>query len=469
MPKHILVYITLLAAIACNTYPQNGFDTYLQKDSVYRYNQSLRTLDSLLSIQTNGSRNDTAFYNTYGKAETVTLSQLLFAAMNNNPVLTSMQTSIDVNNFQAEGKSYLPDPMFEFELDDIMSDFKRVGMINFYLSQMFPFPGKLSLEKKAVLNSKSMMQSERLSMAVDIMNMVKMNYYDLFLLSRKIKINNDDQLIMKTFITAAEAQYMVGKGMQQEVFKSQIEMSRLKNEEFILTQQRKNIYSELTKLTKLVIDENTKINFADIDLEYLLDQNSFSINSSKAEKLVDYAFDHRADLKTLRNKIIMNQTDLEMAKINRLPDFNLKLGYKILPFEEKNAFAVMVGINLPFAPWSSGKYDNDIMRSEVRIKSTTQEYDSKRNDIRNEITTIVNNMNSLKESMNFYHGVQIPQTENTMKSAQYSYETNMGGFLELLDAYRMYQEAKLMYYESVNMFLKMIAELEKATGLNLKN
>ncbi|NOS86347.1 MAG: hypothetical protein HOP31_14510 [Ignavibacteria bacterium] len=56
-----------------------------------------------------------------------------------------------------------------------------------------------------------------------------------------------------------------------------------------------------------------------------------------------------------------------------------------------------------------------------------------------------------------------------MKSAQYSYETDMGSFLDLLDAYRMYQESRIMYYESVTMYLKMIAELEKATGLNLKN
>jgi outer membrane protein TolC len=455
--------------MAVKAYTQSGFDSYLQNDSVYRFNASLRVLDSLLTVQTKESQKDTSFYNSYGKAGVFSLNQLLFSAVNNNPDLAAIQTKIDVTEFQADEKSYLPDPMFEFELDDIMTDFKKVGMINFYVSQMFPFPGKLALEKKSVLNNKAMMQSERLSMAVDIMNMIKMNYYELYLVSRKIQINQDNQLIIKTFITAAEAQYIVGKGMQQEVFKSQIEMSRLKNEEFILTQQRKNIFSELTKLTKVIIDENTKINFSDIDTEYLLDKNNFNISSTETEKLVDYAFEHRADLKTLKNRILMNKTDLDMAKINRLPDFNLQLGYKILPFDESNAFEFMVGINIPFAPWSSGKYDYAIKKNEVLIKSTTEEYNARRNDIRNEISVIVNNMNSLKESMNFYYGVQIPQTENTMKSAQYSFENNMGGFLDLLDAYRMFQEAKLMYYESVNMYLKMIAELEKATGLNLKN
>jgi outer membrane protein TolC len=469
MSKYILILIIAAAMPAVTSYSQNGFDSYLQKDSVYRYNSSLRVLDSLLSTHAIQSTSDTSFYNTYGKAEVFTLSQLLFTAINNNPELVTMQTQIDAADYQAEEKVYLPDPMLEFELDDIMSDFKRVGMINFFVSQMFPFPGKLDLEKRSVLNSKAMMQSERLSMAVDIMNMIKMNYYDLYLVNKKIQINHDNRLIIKTFITAAEAQYMVGKGMQQEVFKSQIELSRLKNEEYILNQQRKNIFSELTKLTKIVIDENTKMNFSDIDTEYLLDQNNFNINESKAENLADYAFEHRADMKTLKNKILMNQTDLEMSKLNRMPDFNIKLGYKILPFEERNAFAFMVGINIPFAPWSSGKYDFAIKKNEVLIKSTTDELIAKKYDIKNEITTIVNNMNSLKETMNFYYGVQIPQTENTMKSSQYSYENNMGGFLDLLDAYKMYQEARLMFYESAVMYLKMIADLEKATGINLKN
>ncbi len=469
MSKIILIVTAIIALTGFKITAQNGFDNYLKKDSTYLYNSSLKVLDSLFNLHNQKIVKDTSFYNSFGKSEVFTLNQLLFAAVNNNPELTAMQTKIEASNSKAEGKTYLPDPMFEFELDDIMSDFNRVGMINFYISQMFPFPGKLAIERKSVLDSKAMMQSERLSMAVEIMNMIKMNYYDLYLVNYKIQINNDNRLLIKTFIAATEARYMVGKGMQQEVFKSQIEMSRLENEDFILKQQRKNIFSELTKLTKIVVDENTRINFADIDNQYLLEQGSFNVNASKTEKLIEYAFEHRPDIKTLNNKIIMNQTDLEMAKIERLPDFNLKLGYKILPFEEKNAFAFMVGVNIPFAPWSSGKYDHAIKRNEVIIRSTTDELSAKKNDIRNEITTIVNNMTSLKETMKFYYGVQLPQTENTMKSAQYSYETDMGSFLDLLDAYRMYQESRIMYYESVTMYLKMIAELEKATGLNLKN
>ncbi len=71
--------------------------------------------------------------------------------------------------------------------------------------------------------------------------------------------------------------------------------------------------------------------------------------------------------------------------------------------------------------------------------------------------------------MNYYYTVLIPQSENSFKATQYNYETNMTTSLDLLDSYKMYQEARLMFYESVNMYLKMIADVERVTGMNFKN
>jgi outer membrane protein TolC len=463
------IIIFVVFALAWHVNAQNGFDSYLAKDTTYRFNSALRILDSLLVNSGDYSRLDTLFSKTFAKAETISLNQLLYAAVNNNPDLKTIKLRIESKTFEAEQKAYLPDPMFEFELDDIMSDFKRVGMINFYVSQMFMFPGKLELERESVLRSKRMLEAEQIEMAVKMMNMVRMNYYDLYLIERKLEVNKESQLLMNTLLSASEAKYTVGKGMQQEVFKAQIEYSRLTNEEFILKQQKKVIFSELAKITKIIIDENTRINFSDINADYLLDKSSFNFDDVNTSKLINYAIEHRPEIKTLQNKILMNKTDVEMAKISRLPDFTLKLGYKILPFEERNAFNFMFGINIPIAPWTSGKYDYSIQKTEINVKAAEQELESKKNEIRNEVITIVNNLKASKENMNYYYGVMLPQTENTLKSTQYNYETNMTSFLDLLDSYKMYQDARIMYYESVVMYLKMIGELENSAGLNLKN
>lgn len=462
-----LTYISIIfLSLSGVLLSQHGFNMYLSQDSVYRYNTTFSELDSLM--KNNSITIDTSFSNSFGRAEIINLDQLIYFALNNNPELKAMKQKIEAEKKHAFSKTYLPDPMFEFELDDVMSDFKKVGMINFYLSQMFMFPGKLSIERKTALHNADMMEVDLRNMSANMINMVKMNFYDLYYNRQKLELNQENQLLIKNYTSAAEARYSVAKGMQMEVFKGQIEFSKLINEEAVLQRERMNLLSNLTSLTKVVIDENTKIDYSPVNLDYLTNDNNFQVEKIDVNKLVNYAFQKRADLESVYHKVLMGKDDIEMARLSRYPDFSLKVGYKILSFEEKNAFSFMFGVSLPFAPWTSGKYDYSEQKSIINLKAANLEYETKRNQIRNEIDTTVNRLIANKKTLKYYKDVVIPQTENSLKSTQYSYESSMATFLELLDSYRMYQEAKLMYFESVNMYLKMLTDLERLTGMNLK-
>lgn len=465
----IIIALIITCSINDKVYSQSSLAPDLRNDTIYNYNTTLKILDSLITESFGKSFRDSSFYNSYNTADGVTLSQMISSALDNNPELKIYNLKMKSDSLLAESKTYLPDPMFEFELDDLMTDFKKVGMINFYVSQMFPFPGKLDLERKVVLNNVNVTIEEQRHTAIEIINKIKTNFYNLYFVQHKIDVNNNNQLILKTLLAALESKYQNGKGMQQELFKAQIELSKLNNQEFLLRQERKNILSELTSLTKIAFEVNTKINFSSVDIDFIIDQNTFNLGKVTIDKLIDYAFEHRPDLKAVQNKINMAKTDLEMSELNRMPDFSVKLGYKILPLEERNAFNIMLGISIPFAPWSSGKYNYRIQKSSVDIKSMSAEYETKRNEIRNEVTTAYNMMVSGKETMNYYNTVLVPLTENTLKATLNSYEDNLTDFLDLLDSYRMYQDAKLMFYESMNMYLRTIAELEMAAGFNIKN
>jgi cobalt-zinc-cadmium efflux system outer membrane protein len=448
-------------------YSQNMFHSELEKDTTYRFNISPKSIDSLLRVSRTDIK-DTAFQSSFGKAETIDLAQLIFLALSNNPQLKAMSYKVDAEKIRAGEYSALPDPMLEAEGDMISTGFNKVGQINFFASQMFPFPGKLALSRKSALISSEMMLSEHHNMESELINMVKMNYYNLYFVDRKLEVNHENQEILKTYSAAAEARYSVGKGMQQELFKIQIELSKLQNEEVLLKQERKNLMSNLTALTKVKLEESTRTDFRDVNYEYFVDHQVFPIEETDVSRLVDYAFQYRPDLAAIRKKILMNRTNLEMAKVERYPDFNVKLGYRILPFEENNAFNVMVGINIPFAPWASAKYDYRIQKNEIIIKSSTEEYRDKQNEIRREIQNTVNDLKSVKQTLDYTYNVLLPQTENSLKSTQYSYETGMTNVLDLLDSYRMYQEARLMFFESANMYLEKVIGLEKITGMNFK-
>ena len=468
MPKKIITLV-LTAVLQYAVFAQNSFNSMLEKDTVYRFNTSVKQLDSLFTKNPALElTKDTSFYNSFGSAEVIDLELLIFFALDRSPELKALKQKINSETMLAGERGYLPDPMLEVEVDDIMSDFKRAGMINFFASQMFMFPGKLSLESDMALNGRDMLVQEYRDMELKMINMVKMKLFDLYLVKQKLDVNASDQLIMKTFLAAAEARYSVGRGMQMEVFKSQIELSRLINDEAVFERERRNILSELTKLTKVVIDEKTKINFGSIDADYILNEDSFKPEEINKDRLVTYALKNRADLKALENRVIMNKTDLDISRISRMPDFSLRLGYKVLPFEERNAFSVMVGVSIPIAPWTSGKYGYREQKSLLKVRSVNEEYEDLRNRIRNEVHSTVNTLVSARETMKYYYTVVVPQSESSLKASQYSYENNLSSFLDLLDSYRMYQEARFMLYESMNMYLKMIAELEYVTAMNLK-
>lgn len=472
MHKYIIQIITAVI-IACSinykTYSQNSFKPDLGNDTVYAFNTAFKILDSLITGGFSKPFRDSAFYNSYNRADGVTLSQMISSALEKNPELKIYNLKMKSDSLLAESKTYLPDPMLEFELYSLQTDFKRVAEYDFYVSQTFPFPGKLDLERKAVLNNVNVTIQEQKQNAVGIINKIKTRFYNLYFINQKLDVYNNNQLILKTLITALESKYQNGKGMQQELFKAQIELSKLNNQMFLLRQETKSILSELTSLTKISFDESNKINYSSVDADFIADQNTFNLGKVSAEKLIDYAFEHRPDLKVFQSKIMIGRTDLEMSELSRMPDFNVKLGYKILPFEKKNAFDIMFGITIPFAPWSSGKYDYKIQKSTLDIKSISSEYEAKRNEIKNEITTAYNFMITGKETMNYYNSILIPQTENTLKATLNSYENNLTSFLDILDSYRMYHEAKLMFYESMNMYIRTIVELEMTAGFNIIN
>ncbi|HEY3249864.1 MAG TPA: hypothetical protein VGK25_01990, partial [Ignavibacteria bacterium] len=62
------IIIFVVFALAWHVNAQNGFDSYLAKDTTYRFNSALRILDSLLVNSGDYSRLDTLFSKTFAKA-----------------------------------------------------------------------------------------------------------------------------------------------------------------------------------------------------------------------------------------------------------------------------------------------------------------------------------------------------------------------------------------------------------------
>lgn len=72
-----------------------------------------------------------------------------------------------------------------------------------------------------------------------------------------------------------------------------------------------------------------------------------------------------------------------------------------------------------------------------------------------------------RETVNLYKKVLIPQAGQSLKSAEAGYITGNVSFLDLLDAQRILLKIQFGYWKAYTDYLKRIADIERAVGIDL--
>lgn len=165
--------------------------------------------------------------------ETISLEQLVSALVRNNPDIQAAESRYEAAQVRPSQMRTLPDPVLSFVSRNGSGNpapFTELGKdplssIGVMWKQEFPFPGKLRL-------SGEMAQKEADAAKVDIetvrwkvISNLKEAYYEYFRVDRSIQILNDSLKLLKHFEEIARARYGVGEGIQQDVLRSQLEIS----------------------------------------------------------------------------------------------------------------------------------------------------------------------------------------------------------------------------------------------------
>src|SRR5438445_12174520 len=108
----------------------------------------------------------------------------------------------------------------------------------FGLSQRLPFPGKRGLKKQLALKDADIAEALVHEKELEIGAQAKGAYYDLYLAYKAIEIHHQQIELLKNFFQIANARFRAGKGVQVDVIKAGLELSKLQNELPVLEQQR---------------------------------------------------------------------------------------------------------------------------------------------------------------------------------------------------------------------------------------
>jgi outer membrane protein TolC len=331
--------------------------------------------------------------------------------------------------------------------------FKDGMETDYFIQQMIPLSSKKGLMSDAASASARMAEQSAYASERNLRTDVKKAYAMIFSTQRRIDVNNENQRLLAQIVESGRVKYSVGLSTQGDVLKAQVELAKLQNDRADLERDLVNATSMMNTLRGVPLP--TPIGrVADVPLAKVSD--SF-------EDLQARALENRPELRGMTFELEMNKAELAASERERVPDLMVRGMYKQMK-EGTDQWAAMLSINIPFAPWASGKYAGKIEENSLAARATEQSLAEMRNMIQAEVRVKWAQISSQWQQIERFRQVILPQVGQSLQSTLAAYEANRTDFLSLIDSYRMVQMQKMDYYMLVGEYLANVALLERAIG-----
>ena len=395
---------------------------------------------------------------------TENLSQLISTALASNPELKASQARWEMFRSRVDQAKALDDPMLMLKIQNGIIrdpfDFSRDGMTQKVIgvSQQLPFWGKRALKGEVAEQEAESYRWALEERKLELARMVKESYYQIYFIDRSLTIVDKNIRVFDNFITLAQSRYSVGQGMQQDIFKAQVERSKMLDMRITLEQQRKSREASLNTLLSRPTDTpiGPIADFAVLPL------------SLTAEQLGTIADEYRPLLKGYRALVEKAGAGLKLAKKEYLPDFNLAFEYMqrdpAMGSDGSDMYSLGVTFNLPL---QKSRRQAAVAESNAEVRMAAEELNSLRNSINEGISDLLSQLERRRKLADLYKTGIIPQARQSLESAVIGYRVNKVDFLALLDSRVTLFNYEREYYDSIADYQMKKAQLEALVGKEL--
>ncbi len=393
----------------------------------------------------------------------LSLRALMEEALTQNPEILAMRRNFDLMRARVPQAKALPEPSLNFgytgnavplpPFDIQKGDPASARIVS--VTQEIPYPGKLAIKGKMAHVAAESEWWNYEQVQWNIVAEVKDAYYDLCYLHKASETVTKNKDLLEKFTKIAEARYAVGKGIQQDVLKAQVEVSKLIEQLTVLEQRKQTAEARLNSL--LFREPETPVGKPP-------DLKPRDITFSLTE-LNEWALTNYPTLKAQQRRIDREQYGVELAKKEFYPDFSVGVTYFNRPGLPE-MYGVNVGMKLPI-------YWGQKQRPAVAEATASAAVEKQRLD---NLTTVL--FFRLKDRwlaattaqrlVKLYGTTILPQSSLSLESAIAGYEVGKVDFLTLLDNLVTLVTYELSYYEQLANVEKAIAALEPLVGVTLR-
>jgi outer membrane protein TolC len=389
---------------------------------------------------------------------------LIEEALLNNPEILAARQKWEAYKEKVAQSSALEDPMFGFGIVNLPTNFsfkeEDMTMKEFSISQKLPFPGKRPLMREMAEKEAEAVHTEIQLKAHQIVRDVTLAYYELSHIYRTSEVTQRNKDILENFARIAETRYSVGEGIQQDVIKAHIEISKMVDELIMLDQRRRALEAKLNALLNRPMDTA-------VGRPEEVTPRQFSLTGEDLQKM---ALDMNPTLQGMKKMIEAKQRANDLAKKDYYPDFNLRFAYGQRDngpdgMKRRDMLTGMVEINVPI--FYKSKQDRKVAETKADLQVAEAQYRAMKNEISFMITDMFTMIKRTERQTELYRTGIIPQASLQIESALSAYRVNRADFMTLLDSRMTLYKYELEYHQAVTEFEKNVAGLGAAIGKRL--
>lgn len=388
------------------------------------------------------------------------LQALIDEALKNNPEIRASEARASASRYKIPQAESLPDPMFMFGYQNEGLKKYNYGKSSdaqwmFSASQMFPFPGKLSLKGEMTSKDAESLTASHNSIKLKITARIKELYYDLFFAHKNSELIKERALLFSRVEDAAIARYQSGKGSQQEVLMAQTEKYMLIEKEEMLKQKIQSIEAMLN--TAVGRDVNSLLGRPETPIPVVYNRNM--------NELLKISLENSPEIKVREKMVASAEVRVKMAEKEYYPDFTLAASL----FERRGDFEDM---------WSLTTTINIPLFYRTKQKQAVYEAVSSLSEARNELQSIKlmissavrDNYSMLKTAerlMELYKNGLIPKTYQDIELALAGFVTGKIEALTVITKLKSLIDLEILYWGQFVEREKAIARLEAITGMRV--
>lgn len=390
------------------------------------------------------------------------LAVIIREGLENNQDLQSMASSVRSLKQKAGAAGALNDPRIGIAVANLPTDSFRfdeqpMTQKQLFIAQKIPWFGKLGLKSQQVLSmalrQEAVLSAKQLALAVKIADA----YYRLGYVAYSLEVNRKLVGMMKQILRIAETRYSSGRGLQQDIFQAQVEISRLLDEQNLLENKKRIIEDNIHELLNRKRFESIQpcritTGFGpDLDLPAL-----------KAR-----ALKQNPRLKVREVEMDQAKIGVELADKEYWPDVDVKVTYgqrdeDLTGHDLTDFLSASMTMNVPL--WQNNRQDKNKASNAASHDAAVKAYKHLVDSLPHMVDALATEIVGLQKSYKLYVGTLIPQTRAWAGSSMDSYEVGKMEFNTMMTAQIRLLRSELKAEDYRYQIHRKLAELEQLCG-----